>query len=145
MATEAVKRDETTIRTLHQGEEPTIGRLVHEATADVSRLMRKEIELLKTELKVSVSIGAMGAGLLAAAAFIAVLFIVIFSIAVAHLIHWNGDGLDLHWAYLIVAGFYLLLAVLLGIVGVKKLKRVGPPEKAIEQGKQIPRALKGQA
>ena len=42
-------------------------------------------------------------------------------------------------------GFYLLLAGLLGFVGVKKLQKVGPPEKAIEQGREIPRALKGQA
>jgi hypothetical protein len=32
-----------------------------------------------------------------------------------------------------------------GFIGVRKLKQVGPPEKAIEQGKEIPKALKGQA
>ena len=30
-------------------------------------------------------------------------------------------------------------------VGVKKVKKVGPPEKAIEQGSQIPRALRGKS
>jgi hypothetical protein len=28
-------------------------------------------------------------------------------------------------------------------IGVRKLKQVGPPEKAIEQGREIPKALKG--
>ena len=42
-------------------------------------------------------------------------------------------------------GFYLLVAGLLALVGVKKIKKAGPPEQAIVQGKQIPGALKGHA
>ena len=56
-----------------------------------------------------------------------------FSVAFAYLIHWNGDGLALQWAFLIVFGFYLLLAALLVFVGVRKVKQVRRPEKAIEQ------------
>ncbi len=67
------------------------------------------------------------------------------SVAFAYLINWNGDGLDLHWAFLIVFLVYTLLAGLLGWLGVKKVKQVGPPEKAIEQGKEIPKALKGKS
>ena len=67
-----------------------------------------------------------------------------FSVAIAYFIHWNGSGLSLHWAFLIVFAFYLLLAGILVFLGIKKLKKVGPPEKAIAQGKQIPSALKGQ-
>ncbi|MFA6298500.1 MAG: phage holin family protein [Nocardioides sp.] len=44
---------------------------------------------------------------------------------------------------MIVFAFYLLLAGLLVFVGIKKVKQVKAPEKAIRQGKQIPRALKG--
>ena len=66
------------------------------------------------------------------------------SVAIAYFIHWNGDGLALHWAFLIVFGFYLLVAALLVFIGVRKVKQVRAPEKAIEQGKQIPRALQGQ-
>ncbi len=42
-------------------------------------------------------------------------------------------------------GFYLLLAALLVLVGIRKVKQVRAPERAIAQGKQIPSALKGQA
>ena len=66
------------------------------------------------------------------------------SVAIAYLINWNGDGLALQWAFLIVFGFYLLLAALLVFIGVKKVKQVRGPEKAIEQGREIPKALKGQ-
>ena len=54
-------------------------------------------------------------------------------------------GLGLHWSFLIVFGFYLLVAGLLVFIGIKKVKQVRAPEKAIEQGKQIPAALKGKA
>ena len=67
------------------------------------------------------------------------------SVAIAYFIHWNGDGLDLHWAFLIVFGFYLLIAALMVFIGVRKMKKVKAPEKAIEQGREIPKALKGQA
>ena len=128
-----------------QDTDPTIGRLVTDASRDISTLISKEIELAKSELKVSIKAGGIGAGLFAAAGFLAVLAIIMLSVAIAYLIHWNGSGLDLHWAFLIVFGFYLLLAGLLVFVGVKKVKQVRPPDKAIKQGKQIPQALKGQS
>ncbi len=90
-------------------EEPTIGRLVNDATQDLSALIRKEIALAKSEIKVSVGFGAVGAGLFAAAAFLALLAVIMFSVALAYFIHWNGSGLSLHWAFLIVFGFYLLV------------------------------------
>jgi hypothetical protein len=125
--------------------EPTIGKLVTDASRDISSLISKEIQLAKSELKVSVKAGGTGIGLFAAAGFLAVLAIIMLSIAIAYLIHWNGDGLALQWAFLIVFGFYVLLAGLLVFIGVRKVKQVRGPEKAIAQGKEIPRALKGQA
>jgi uncharacterized membrane protein YqjE len=135
MATQQVKADD----------EPTIGRLVHDASRDISSLVSKEIQLAKSELKVSVKAGGLGLALFAAAAFILVLAVIMLSVAIAYLINWNGDGLDLHWAFLIVFGFYVLLAALLGFMGVKKVKKIGPPEKAMEQGREIPRALRGKS
>jgi hypothetical protein len=124
-------------------EDPTIGRLIADATRDISTLVSKEIQLAKSELKVSIRAGGMGAGLFAAAAFLLVLAIIMFSFALVYLIHWNGSGLDLQWAFLVVFALYLLIAALCGWIGVKKVKQVGPPERAIEQGREIPRALQG--
>lgn len=128
-----------------QGEEPTIGRLVTDVQRDLRSLISKEIELAKSELKVSFTAGGIGLGLFAAAAFLLLLAVIMFSVALAYLIHWNGDGLDLQWAFLIVFGFYVLVAGLMIFVGVRKMKKVKAPEKAIEQGREIPKALKGQA
>jgi hypothetical protein len=124
--------------------DPTIGRLVHDASRDISTLIQKEIQLAKSELKVSVTAGGIGVGLFAAAGFLVVLAVIMLSVAIAYFINWNGDGLALHWAFLIVFGFYLLLAGLLAFVGIRKVKQVRAPERAIEQGREIPRALKGQ-
>jgi len=125
--------------------EPTIGRLVTDASRDISSLIHSEIQLAKSELKVSVKNGGTGAGLFAAAGFIAVLAIIMLSVAFAYLIHWNGDGLALQWAFLIVFAAYLLIAGLLAFLGIKKVKKVRAPERAIAQGKQIRRALKGES
>jgi hypothetical protein len=125
--------------------DPTIGRLVHDAMQDVSSLVQKEIQLAKSELKVSVKAGGVGIGMFAGAAFIMVLAIIMLSVSIAYFINWNGDGLALHWAFLIVFGFYLLVAALLVLLGIRSVKKVRAPERAIEQGKEIPKALKGQS
>ena len=124
-------------------DEPTIGKLVADASRDVSTLVSKEIQLAKSELKVSVKAGGLGAGLLAAAAFLAVLGVIMLSFTIVYFIHWAGLGL--HWSYLIVTGFWFLLVAILAVVGTKKLKQVKAPEKTIAQGKEIPKALRGQA
>lgn len=122
--------------------DPTLGKLVADASRDVSTLISKEIQLAKSELKVSVKAGGLGIGLFVAAGFLLVLAIIMLSISAAYFIHWAG--LDLHWAYLIVFGFYTLIAIILALVGVRSVKKVRAPERAIAQGKAIPAALKGQ-
>ena len=124
-------------------QDPTIGRLVSDASRDLSSLVQKEIQLAKSELKVSVQAGGIGIGLFAGAAFILVLAIIMLSVSIAYFINWNGHGLALHWAFLIVFGFYVLLAALMVYIGIRKVKQVRAPERAIEQGKEIPAALKG--
>lgn len=121
--------------------EPTIGRLVSDASRDISTLINKEIKLAKSELRLSAKAGGVGIGLFAAAGFFGVMALIMLSIAIAYLIHWNGRGLDLHWAYLIVFGGYLLIAAILALVGLKKVKQVKAPERAIEQAQETKRAL----
>ncbi len=115
--------------------------MVADASRDISTLVSKEVALLKSELKVSAKAGGLGIALLAAAAFLAVLGVIMLSFTIVYFIHWAGLGL--HWSYLIVTGFWFLLVAVLGFIGYKKLRQVGPPEKAIEQGKEIPKALRG--
>ena len=121
--------------------DPTIGGLVIDVSRDISTLVSQHIELAKSELKVSIKHGGVGAGLFAAAAFIGVLAIIMLSVAIAYFIHMTG--LDLAWCFLIVFVLYVALAGLLAFIGVKQVKQVKAPERTIEQGKQLPAALKG--
>ena len=132
MATEPVKDTD-----------PTLGKLVMDAQRDISSLISKEIQLAKSEIKVSVKHGGTGIGLFAGAAFIGLLAIIMLSVAFAYFLHWNGAGLDLHWAFTVVFVVYVLIAALLAYIGLNQVKKVKAPERAIEQGRQIPQALKG--
>ncbi len=121
-------------------EEPTIGKLVVDASRDVSSLIQSEIALAKSELRVSIKAGGISIGLFAGAAFIALLAIIMLSVAFAYFLHMTG--LDLAWCFLIVFAVYLLVAGLLGFIGSRKIKQVKAPERAIEQAKETSTLLK---
>jgi len=122
-------------------EEPTLGRLVADASRDISTLIHAEIALAKSELRVSVKAGGIGAALLAAAGVLGLVILILFSITVAHFLMWAG--LDPWWAYLIVTVFYVAVAGVLALVGIRKLKQVRAPEKTITTAKRIPGAFTG--
>jgi hypothetical protein len=121
-------------------DDPTIGRLVADASRDLSSLIQNEIALAKSELKVSVKNGGTGAGLFAGAAFLGLLAIIMLSIAFAYFLHMTG--LHLAWCFLIVFGVYLLIAGLLAFLGMKKVKKVRAPERAIHQAQETKQLLK---
>ncbi len=74
-----------------QTEEPTIGKLVVDASRDVSSLVRSEIALAKSELRVSVKAGGLGIALFAVAGFLGLLAIIMLSAAIAHFLHMTGS------------------------------------------------------
>lgn len=124
-------------------EEPTIGRLVADATRDISALVQSEVQLAKSELVGSAKAGGVGAALFAVAGFIGLLVLIFVSIAIAFFI--SMTGLHPAWCFLIVAGAYVVLAVVLVLVGVRLMKKIKAPEKTIATSKKIPAALKGQS
>jgi hypothetical protein len=116
-------------------DDPTIGKLVADATRDVSSLVRSEIALAKSELQVSVKAGGLGVAFFAVAAFLGVLAIIMLSVAIAYFIHMTG--LDLAFCFLIVFALYVLLAGVLAFIGLKKVKQVRAPERAIHQAQEM--------
>lgn len=120
-------------------EEPTIGKLVVDAFDDIGTLVRHMIELAKSELKVSVRAGGLAIAMFSVAAFLLLMSLVMVSFAAAYFIVMAG--LDPAWAFLIVFGGYVLLAVLLAIFGYTRVRKVKAPEKTIAQAQEIPRAF----
>ena len=84
--------------------------------------------------------GGVGIALFAAAAFLGLLAIIMLSVAIAYFLHMTG--LDLAWCYLIVFAVYVAVAAVLALVGVRKVKQVKAPEKAIRQAKESKSLLK---
>src|SRR5689334_18399225 len=103
-------------------DDPTIGRLVADASRDISTLIHNEIALAKSELKISVKKGGTGAGMFGGAAFLGVLAVIMLSFAFAFFL--SMTGLHLAWCFLIVFGVYMLVAGILAMIGIKQVKQV---------------------
>ena len=100
------------------GDGQSLGDLVALAAKDVSQLIRYEIDLAKTELKDDVQRVGLAAALGGVAAFVACLVLVLLSIALAFGL--VALGIWTWAAFLIVAGAYVVFAVLaLGIAYLK--------------------------
>jgi len=125
-----------------QDTDPTIGRLVSDASRDVSSLLRNEIQLAKSELRLSAKAGGVGIAMFAAAAFFAVMALIMLSVAFAYFLNWNGEGLDLHWAFTVVFAVYLVIAALLAYIGILLVKKAPATEKAIAQANEAKQILK---
>jgi putative superfamily III holin-X len=121
-------------------DEPTVGQLVANASRDLSSLVRSEIELAKTELKSTAVAAGTGAGMFGAAGLLALLAVILLSIAAAYGV--NALGLHPALAFLIVAVVYLLLALALVLVGKRMIGKAKGPQRAIETSKESVEALK---
>ncbi|HEY1005375.1 MAG TPA: phage holin family protein [Streptosporangiaceae bacterium] len=104
------------------GDGQSLGDLVSLAAKDVSQLIRYEIDLAKTELKADVQRIGLAGALGGVAAFVACLVLVLLSIALAFGL--VALGIWAWAAFLIVAGAYVLFAVLVLGIAYLKLQRV---------------------
>ena len=104
------------------GDGQSLGDLVALAAKDVSQLIRYEIDLAKTELMDDVERIGLAGALGVVAAFVACLVLVLLSIALAFGLVALGIW---DWAaFLIVAGVYVLFAVLVLGIAYLKVKRL---------------------
>jgi Putative Actinobacterial Holin-X, holin superfamily III len=118
----------------------SIGELVAGIQQDLTTLVRGELELAKTELRESAQRAGAGAGMLGAAAFLALLAVVLISIALGY----GLVALGLHpaLAFLIVAVFYLIVAAILVLVGRNRLQGIKGPERAQQAAARIGQTLR---
>lgn len=121
-------------------DEQTLGGLLANASRDFSTLVRSEIELAKSEIKVDVKNGVMGGAMFGAAAFLGVLALILLLISAAYGL--VAAGLPRAVAFLVVAVVLLIIAGVLVLVGKKAVSRVGPPERTIRTSKDTAAFLK---
>lgn len=115
--------------------EPSVGTLAKSAMADVSTLIRSEIELAKTEITTSAKRGGVGAAAFAAAG-------VMLAFAAFFFFFFVAELLDLwlpRWAaFLIVFVFLVVAAIVVGLVGLRFFKKIEKPERTLETLSDLP-------
>lgn len=119
-------------------EEPSIGTLVQSAMADVSTLIRNEVELAKAEIGRSAKKAGIGVGSFGAAgamlAFAGLFFFVTVAEAIALVLpQWAAFG--------IVTLFLGLVAGIAALVGVRMMKRIEKPERTMESLRELPEVM----
>jgi uncharacterized membrane protein YqjE len=129
-----------TVQPQQDATEVSIGELAKDASTHLSTIIRGEVELAKTEIRGSVKNVSTGAIMFIAAAVILVFSLTFAFVGLAELLIFFGLW---RWAgYAIVFGFFLLVAVLLVYVGVRKVKKVKAPERTIATAKDTAQFLK---
>ena len=124
----------------HAPGEASIGTLVQSASAQVSSLVRAEVELAKAELAGEAKKAGVGAGFFAVAGVVALYssFFLFFFLA---------ELLDVwlpRWAaFAIVFGILVVITVIAAIVGWIFFKKVRGPKKTIETVKAVPSVVPG--
>ena len=126
--------------TLPPDSRPSVGDLLADVAEDLSTLMRQEVALAKAELRQSASRGGKGAGLLAGAGVSGYMALLFASVAA----WWGiGDAIGHGWSALIVAGIWLVVAAVLGLIGRREISTVSGIPRTAATMKKIPEAVKG--
>ncbi|MCE0485852.1 phage holin family protein [Ornithinimicrobium sediminis] len=121
--------------------ERTIGQLVADASADMSAIVRSEIELAKVEITQDVTHAGKGIGMFVGAAALSAYGFGLLLLAAA----WGlaAAGLPLWAGLLIVAVALFLVAGILALVGKKQVGKVqGKPVKAIDNAQKTVAVVK---
>jgi uncharacterized membrane protein YqjE len=123
-------------------ETPGLGATVKSVSERASSLVRLELELAALELKRKVSSLAVGIGLASGAA---VLLVFALGFGLATIAAGIATAVSWWLALLIVTVGILLVAGLLGFLGVRAIKKGTPPvpEQALQEAKLTTEALKG--
>lgn len=119
--------------------EPTVGTLVSSAMADISTLIRAEVELAKSEISKSAKKAGIGGGAFGAAGVVLAFSVFFIGIALAEFITWLGL---IRWiSYLIVWALFLAVAGIAALVGMRMIKKIEKPERTIETLKDLPEVM----
>ena len=118
----------------------SVGELFSEVAEDLSTLMHQEVELAKAELRLSAARAGKGAGLLAGAGISGHMVLLFASVAA----WWGiGDATGHGWSALIVAGIWLIVAAVFGLMGRREISAVPGVPQTAQTVKRIPDAVRG--
>lgn len=123
------------------GQERTLGQLVASASQDISALVRGEIALAKLELSGQVKKAGLGGALLAAAGVVGFYSVYFIFLTLAEGL--QALGLPRWLSFLLVTVLMLLIAGVLAMIGLKRMKTVKPvPQQAVRNAQQAIEGVK---
>lgn len=121
-------------------EQRSVGDLLSAVSADLTTLLRQEVELAKAEVRQSATRAGKGAGMLAGAGVAGHMVLVFISLSACWgIAQWVG----LAWGALIIAGVWVIIAAVLAASGRSNLKKVEGLPRTTETTKNIPNAVTG--
>lgn len=121
------------------GDDRSIGALVRDASAQVSSLVRAEVELAKSEVVREVKRGVIGSVFFILAAVIGLYSSFFFFFFLGELL---SEWLPRWAAFGIVFTLMLMLVALLGLLGYLKVRKIRAPQKTISSVKETAAALR---
>ena len=122
------------------GTRPSVGENLSDVAADLSTLMRQEVELAKAEVRQSASRAGKGAGMLAGAGVSGHMVLIFVSVAA----WWAlGETTGHGWSALIIGAIWLIIAAVLGLLGRREISVMSGMPQTARTVKQIPAAVKG--
>jgi hypothetical protein len=122
------------------GSRPSVGELFSDVAADLSTLMRQEVELAKAEVRQSAVKAGKGAGMLAGAGISGHMVLLFVSVAA----WWGlGDSIGHGWSALIIGAIWLVIAAVLGLAGRREISAVSGVPQTAQTVKKIPAAARG--
>jgi hypothetical protein len=118
----------------------SLGDLLSDVTADLSTLMRQELELAKAEARESAKRAGRGAGMYAGAGVAGHFVLLFLSVAL-----WWALGaylVGLGWSAVVVAVIWAIIAAILYTRGKKEMEAVKGMPRTADTVKRIPESLK---
>jgi uncharacterized membrane protein YqjE len=116
-------------------EQGSVGQTVSEVAADLSKLMRQELELARIELRQEARTAGKGGGMLGGGAVAAWIAAVLGSLALIFALA-AIEPLNLGWSALIVAVLWAIISAVLVSMGKREMKKVGPPKQTTDSLKE---------
>jgi hypothetical protein len=122
------------------GTRPSVGENFSDVAADLSTLMRQEVQLAKAEVRQSAGRAGKGAGMLAGAGVSGHMVLIFVSVAA----WWAlGETTGHGWSALIIGAIWLIIAAVLGLLGRREISVISGVPQTARTVQQIPAAVKG--
>lgn len=108
-----------------------LGPMISGVAQDLSALVKDQVALTKSELRESARTVASSSGMLVGAVFVALLAVIFLFVTLAYVLVELGLAV---WAgFGIVTLLLLVVAAVLGLIGVQRVKSVRGPERSMKQ------------